>query len=71
MGLNKKSTGVTELIPNSKLTGIVAGGGDAVITPTSLSGGTTITMNDANDYVILKWGVSAWHCIENSGCTIA
>ncbi len=50
---------------------VVDGGGDAVITPTSLSGGTTITMNDATDYVILQWNGTAWVCIENSGCTIA
>jgi hypothetical protein len=50
---------------------VADGGGDAVITPTSLSGGTTITMGDANDYVILQWSGSAWVCIENSGCAIA
>lgn len=50
---------------------VVDGGGNAVITPTSLSGGTTITMNDANDFVILIWNGTAWVCIENSGCTIA
>jgi hypothetical protein len=50
---------------------VVDGGGDAVITPTSLSGGTTITMNDATDYVILMWNGTAWVAIENSGCTIA
>ena len=50
---------------------VVDGGGNAVITPTSLSGGTTITMNDANDFVILIWNGTAWVCIENSGSTIA
>lgn len=50
---------------------LVDGGGDAVITPTSLSGGTTITMNDAGDYVVLMWTGSSWNVIENLGCTIA
>lgn len=46
-------------------------GTDAVITPVSLTGGTTITMNDATDYVILIWTGTAWVVIENSGATIA
>ena len=50
---------------------VVDGGGDAVITPVSLSGGTTITMNDAADYVVLIWNGAEWVCIENSGATIA
>jgi len=50
---------------------LVDGGGDAVITPTSLSGGTTITMNDAGDYVVLMWTGSTWNVIENLGCAIA
>jgi len=62
------STQVGQLI---KILLLVDGGGNAVITPTSLSGGTTITMNDANDFVILIWNGTAWVCIENSGSTIA
>lgn len=50
---------------------VVDGGGNAVITPDNLSGGTTITMNDAGDYVILLFDGTEWICIENSGCTIA
>lgn len=50
---------------------IVDGGGDGVVTPVSLSGGTTITFNDANDEVILMWNETAWVCIFNSGTTIA
>ncbi len=46
---------------------VVDGGGDATIT---LTGYTSIVMNDANDYVILKWGTAAWYVIENSGCTV-
>lgn len=50
---------------------VVDGGGDGVVTPVSLSGGTTITFNDATDYVILQWNGTAWVCIENFGTTIA
>lgn len=55
-----------------KLIRLVAdGGGDAVITPTSLSGGTTITMNDAADEVELIWDGADWIVIKNLGATVA
>lgn len=47
------------------------GGGDAVITPTNFADGTTITMNDAGDYVVLFWNGVSWQTIENIGSTIA
>lgn len=47
------------------------GGGDAVITPANLAGGTTITMNDAGDYVVLLWNGTDWNVVENIGSTIA
>lgn len=50
---------------------VVDGGGNAVITPDNLQGGTTITMNDANDYIVVMWNGSDWQVIENIGCTIA
>lgn len=50
---------------------VVDGGGNAVITPVNLAAGTTITMNDATDYVILIWGGTEWFVIENFGTTIA
>lgn len=50
---------------------VVDGGGDAVITPVNLADGTTITMNDATDYVILMWNGTDWVVIENFGSTIA
>jgi hypothetical protein len=54
---------------------VVDGGGNAVITPANLAGGTTITMNDAADYVVLMFNAlsspAEWVCIENSGSTIA
>lgn len=52
---------------------IVDGGGDATITVASFLAGTTITMNDAGDEVLLMWSVndSSWLLLENSGCTIS
>lgn len=46
-------------------------GGDATLTPSSLQGGTTITFNDVNDFVNLKYVDGKWHILTNSGCTIA
>lgn len=46
---------------------IVDGGGDATVT---LTGYTSIVMNDAGDYVILMWNGSIWKVLENSGCTV-
>jgi len=50
---------------------LVDGGGNAVITPANLASGTTITMNDATDYVVLLWDGTDWVVIENIGSTIA
>lgn len=50
---------------------LVVDGGDGTITPTNLSGGTTITLNDANDTVTLMWNGTDWVVIENSGATVA
>lgn len=61
----------TQVGQRKKIRLVVDGGGDGVVTPTSLSGGTTITFNDANDYVELIWNGSAWVVLENSGTTIA
>jgi hypothetical protein len=46
---------------------VADGGGDATIT---LTGYTSIVMNDAADYVVLIWNGSAWFVLENSGCTV-
>jgi len=40
------------------------GGGDATLTPTSLSGGSTITFADVGDYAILCWDGSNWVVLE-------
>lgn len=45
---------------------IVDGGGDATITPTNLNGGTTITMADVGDLVVLLWDGTGWDVIERS-----
>lgn len=50
---------------------LIVDGGDGTLTPTSLSGGTTITFNDAGDYVEMIWNGANWFVIENFGCTIA
>lgn len=50
---------------------VADGGGDGVVTPTSLSGGTTITFNDAGDVVDLIWNGTNWFVIDNSGATVA
>lgn len=50
---------------------IADGGGDATITPANLNSGTTITMNDVGDYVLLIWGGAEWFVVENIGSTVA
>ena len=50
---------------------VVDGGGDGTLTPANLNDGTTITFNDAGDYVLLLWDGTKWFVIENFGCTIA
>jgi hypothetical protein len=50
---------------------VADGGGDGVITPASLSGGTTITFNDAADEAELLWNGTAWVVIKNLGVTVA
>lgn len=50
---------------------LVVDGGDGTLTPASLSVGTTITFNDAGDFVELIWNGTAWVVLVNSGTTIA
>ena len=42
----------------------IVDGGVGTLTPTSLSGGTTISFEDVGDFVILKWNGAAWVVIE-------
>lgn len=47
-----------------KIQFIVDSGHDGTLTPTSLSGGTTITFADVGDYAVLLWNGAAWVAIE-------
>lgn len=42
----------------------VVDGGSSVLTPTSLSGGTTITFTTVGEFVILMWNGTAWVVLE-------
>jgi len=46
-------------------------GGDGTLTVTNLQGGTTITFNDAGDFVHLLYQDAKWNILTNSGCTVA
>jgi hypothetical protein len=46
-------------------------GGDGTLTVTNGQGFTTITFNDAGDFVFLFYRDGAWHILTNSGCTVA
>ena len=43
---------------------IVDGGSDGTLTPSNLSGGTTITFADAGDSALLQWNGSDWVAID-------
>lgn len=43
---------------------LIVDGGDLVLTPASLSGGTTITFADAGDYALMVWTGTAWQVVE-------
>lgn len=47
-----------------KIQMITDGGGDGVLTPDNLDGGTTITFADAGDFALLGWDGSSWIAIE-------
>jgi hypothetical protein len=42
----------------------IVDGGDGTLTPTSLSGGTTITFADAGDFAELVWNGTAWVAVQ-------
>ena len=54
-----------------KIITMIADGGDSVITPTNLAGGSTITFDDVGDTVICLFTNSNWVVVSNVGCTIA
>ena len=43
---------------------LIVDGGDGTLTPSNLSGGTTITFADAGDYVVLVWDGTNWIALE-------
>lgn len=43
---------------------MIVDGGDVVVTPANLAGGTTITFADAGDFVLLIWDGTDWVMIE-------
>lgn len=43
---------------------LIVDAGDATLTPSNLSGGTTITFADAGDYAILAWDGTDWVALE-------
>jgi hypothetical protein len=47
-----------------KLIQLIVDGGDATLTPSNLSGGTTITFADAGDCALLQWNGSDWVAID-------
>jgi hypothetical protein len=49
----------------------VDAGGNGVLTPTSLIGGTTITFADVGDCVLLLYTASGWAIISNNGAAVA
>ena len=54
-----------------KIIVMVVDGGDAIITPTTLATGTTITMADVNDNITLLYGANGWLNTANQGSIIA
>jgi hypothetical protein len=48
---------------------LVVDGGDGVLTPTSMAGGTTITFSNVGDFVELRWNGAAWDVIERANAT--
>ena len=54
-----------------KIITMIDDGGDSVITPTSLAGGSTITFADVGDTVTLCFTNSTWVVIGIHGATIA
>jgi hypothetical protein len=54
-----------------KIIAMVADGGDAIITPTTLATGNTITFSDVNDNITLLYTSNGWLNTANQNATIA
>jgi hypothetical protein len=50
---------------------MITDGGDAVLTPSSTAGFTTITFNDVGDTVRLIFLNTKWRILSNYGATVA
>lgn len=61
----------TQVGQMKKILFVADGGGDGVVTPAVTTNFSTITFNDATDYVILQWNGAAWVVLENFGTTVA
>jgi len=51
-------------IGQEKKVQLIVDGGDGTLTPTNLSGGTTITFADAGDFAVLIWNGADWVAVE-------
>jgi len=54
-----------------KIIAMIVDGGNSVITPANLLGGSTITFNDVGDTATLCFNGSNWMILSHHGCTIA
>ncbi len=55
-----------------KIITMVSDGGDGTLTPTTKTGYSTITFNDAGDGCILVYTTTTgWMIVSNNGCTVA
>ena len=54
-----------------KIITMVVDGGDAIVTPTTLATGTTITFSDVNDNITLLYTTNGWLNTANQNATIA
>jgi len=55
----------------NKVITMIADGGDGTLTPSNLSGGTTITFGDVGDTVHLLFTNGSWVVLGNNGAVIA
>ena len=54
-----------------KIIAMTVDGGNAVVTPNNMLGGSTITFNDVGDTATLCFNGSNWMILSHHGCTIA
>lgn len=54
-----------------KIIVLATDGGDATITPTTFANGTTITMDDQHESVMLQYGANGWVVIASQNAVIA